>query len=207
MEVTQLVHYEPRMWNTTKSWESSWKMPTQYFYETPPSQNICTEEKSNSLLDNLMSLACVAVAKEKVEFSDELPDYIEIPTPEIQIKDFNPFKYKEVARRHYNPVHDSPSHDFQTTPPQSPTSSPTEYYSPNMKRSTRVFFRNSKKQAQSPPSFNFKTTKTRNSRFKRNLNACSEHKRKHQRCPAECPLRKKQMCSLQEEDDLDEELL
>jgi hypothetical protein len=196
-------------------------MPTQYFYETPPTQSICTEEKSNSLLDNLMSLACIAVAKEKVEFSDELPDDIEIPTPEIQIKDFNPFKYKEVARRHYNPVHDSPSHDFPTTPPQSPLSSSTEYYSPNMKRSTRVFFRNSKKQSQckiicllqlinffiAPPSFNFKATKTRNSRFKRNLNACSEHKRKHQRCPSECPLRKKQMGSLQEEDDLDEELL
>jgi len=35
--------------------------------------------------------------------------------------------------------------------------------------------------------------KPRTCKFKRNLNACSEHKRKHQRCPPECFMRRKEM--------------
>lgn len=47
-----------------------------------------------------------------------------------------------------------------------------------------------------------KTGKLKSIRFKRNVNACSEHKRKHQRCPVDCPMRTQENALAQLEDEM-----
>jgi len=39
----------------------------------------------------------------------------------------------------------------------------------------------------------------KNIKYKRNLNACTDHRRRHQRCPAECPSRKREQAILDQQ--------
>jgi len=39
----------------------------------------------------------------------------------------------------------------------------------------------------------------KNIKYKRNLNACTDHRRRHQRCPAECPARKREQAVLDQQ--------